>query len=89
MSDLKQVVKDAITEVVKGSSGIKLMEIIAHGKIVDYYMSEAGEKFDFVNLVDELVHEKKVIEIEYMLPGTDRVKSFLLPHGTEINIRKR
>lgn len=37
--------------------------------------------------IDVLVSEGKLIEVEYCLPNTDRLKSFLLPAGTEVKVR--
>jgi hypothetical protein len=38
--------------------------------------------------VDSLVSRGELIEVEYILPGTDRVKSFLLPKGTIVRVVK-
>lgn len=47
------------------------------------------EGFDLIQLIDELINEKKIIEVEYVLPTMDyRVKSFLLPFGTNIMVNR-
>lgn len=43
--------------------------------------------YPFIQLLDELMRENEIIEIEYVLSEMNyRIKSFLLPKGTEIHI---
>ncbi|MDD5008557.1 MAG: hypothetical protein PHC68_09215 [Syntrophorhabdaceae bacterium] len=87
MTDLKQVLKKKISAIVNGSTGIKLMELVSHELLVDYYTSEAGERYDFSDLVEELVSSGEIVEVEYCLPRSDRIKSFLLPGKSKVNVR--
>ena len=47
------------------------------------------EGVDLVALIQELIDEGSLIEIEYVLPGMPyRAKSFLLPAGTYVSIKR-
>lgn len=50
-----------------------------------------GERFSWGNvpdLLDELVEQKKIREVEYVLPSLNyRCKSYYLPANTEIRVR--
>jgi len=42
---------------------------------------------DFPTLLQELINSGEVVEVEYTLPNMPyRIKSFLLPKGTSVNI---
>jgi hypothetical protein len=72
--------KDIIAKYVAAVGGCKGIEIQMQSvvKFTD---------FKITDLVTELVADKKLIEIEYVLPdGTYNVQSFLLPAGTKITI---
>lgn len=43
----------------------------------------------FIETVEKLINDKLLVEIEYVLPAhTGRIKSFLLPTGTLLNVRE-
>ena len=42
---------------------------------------------DLILIIEELVQEKEIVEVEYCLPNSQRLKSFYLPKGTEIKLR--
>lgn len=45
--------------------------------------------FNVIDLIDEMVKAGDLVEVEYILPTMNyRVKSFLLPKGTKINMKK-
>ena len=72
-------VKDLIVEIVQELQGCKLTELISHKEIY----SLIGE-LDINVLIGELVEENRLVELEYILPKTGRVKSFLLPSNTRV-----
>lgn len=37
-------------------------------------------------LLDDMAADASIVEIEYVLPGTQRIKSFYLPKGTEVRV---
>lgn len=75
--------KDNIIEVIKDCQGCKATELPV--KLVHFIGAWDVELDNLPELIEELVSEGKLCEIEYILPGTDRIKSFLLPAGTEIS----
>jgi hypothetical protein len=45
-------------------------------------------EIDFANLLEEMVKQKRLIEVEYVLPDMDyRIKSLYFPVGTEIRVK--
>lgn len=92
-------IKDRIVEIVKSTTGIKLMELIGRDEIVDEVIPALStwndlhrQKVEFSELIDDLVVDKRLVEVEYVLPPGEgvvegRIKSFLLPANTEIILR--
>ena len=48
---------------------------------------ETRARVDPVELLEEIVNDGGLVEVEYELPGTDRIKSFFLPAGTVVRVR--
>jgi hypothetical protein len=80
--------KEQITKVVEMVQGCKATELVAHPEIVPIIVEfDSGEYFD---MIEELVSEGNLVEIEYVLPNMNfKVKSFLLPKGTTVDIVSR
>src|SRR5215831_16992399 len=79
----------AILDIVREFQGIKATQLAA--EIVPYCMNNgisvdfSGEKV--LEAIRFLVERNQLIEIEYVLPDMDyRIKSFLLPRGTEVRL---
>lgn len=71
--------KTLIQETVTNLRGCRRMELIAHDS-----MGPVIREFD-IDIIDEMVSAGELVEIEYVLPTMNyRVKSFLLPAGTEV-----
>jgi len=82
MEEQKEKVKEWIVDFVVSKQGCKAMDLCVN-------IAELYGKFDFDIglLVEELVKEKRLVEVEYILPSMSyRVKSFLLPKETEVKI---
>jgi len=76
-------IKKAIKEIVEARQGCKATELVV------FIAEERPELLvvlgEVIEAVDELIHEGEIVEVEYILPTMDyRVKSFLLPKGTQI-----
>jgi hypothetical protein len=80
-------VKNKIVEIVTLKQGCKAIEL---GAALVEILTQDGDCDDFPipDLIEELVQEEKLVEVEYVLPAMNyRIKSFLLPAGTEIKMR--
>lgn len=76
--EAKQLVCGLVTE----KQGCKILDLI-----LPYYSHPGAEEHTIDSLVNELVEEDRLIEIEYVLPGMlYRIKSFLLPAGTDVTV---
>jgi hypothetical protein len=77
-SDMKAAIAAAVLE----CQGCKAIELLL--KLPDWTRKGIYESsFDFVELIEEMVDEGTLVE--YVLPNmTYRIKSFLLPAGTEL-----
>lgn len=74
----KQLVCDLVTE----KQGCKILDLIPQ------FYEVVGSDFTLNSLVDALVEERRLVEIEYVLPGMldYKIKSFLLPAGTDVKV---
>jgi hypothetical protein len=78
--ELKQKIVDIITEV----QGCKATELSTKLTID---VLNALEIHDLPTVLAELLHERRLVEVEYVLPNLSfRAKSFLLPAGVEVKI---
>jgi len=81
-NELKQKIVDIITEV----QGCKATELSTNLSID---VLNALEVHDLPTILAELLHERRLVEVEYVLPQLSfRAKSFLLPAGVEVKINK-
>lgn len=79
-SDVKQLICTMVEE----SQGCKATELVC--RIAELHDEELMS-FDITFLIQELVDAKELVEVEYTLPNVSyRLKSFLLPKGTEAKI---
>jgi len=75
--------KDLICRVVTEKQGIKATALAAVKDFLPYH-----KEFDIPAVTDQLIEEKRLLEIEYILPRMSyRIKSFLLPAGTAARFR--
>lgn len=81
-SELKNHVYDVVVRL----QGCKATEIVPH---LSLEALQALEHNDISTIITELIHERRLIEVEYELPQMDwRTKSFLLPFKTEVRINR-
>lgn len=79
---IPEKIKDIILEEV--SSGIKMNELCTN-LIEDFIDNPEINNYTPVEVVNEMIKNGDIMEIEYCLPNMRyRLKSFLLPKGTEI-----
>jgi hypothetical protein len=79
-------VKQQIVSVVEGRQGCKLTELVADPDLLDAVTSVGRQ---FIDLVNELIDEGRLVEVEYTVPRLNwRLKSFILPAGSEIYWKK-
>ncbi len=72
---------DKLVAKVESLQGCKAVELMV--ELTNEYHPAA-----WPDVLTEAIAAKKVVEIEYVLPSLDfRVKSFILPIGTEITIK--
>jgi hypothetical protein len=80
----KEQLKDRIYNIIVSLQGCKATEL---GAKFDREMLETLRVIDLSTVLTEMMHDKKIIEVEYELPQMSwRSKSFFLPYGTEIRI---
>lgn len=78
----KQEAKQAIVDCITDVQGCKATELICNERL-----ASVVTQFNMVELLQELVNEKQIIEVAYVLPSMSyREKSFYLPSGTETKI---
>lgn len=81
----RQDAKNTLIGKITSLNGIKATALAAEPDI-----AIGLQEFNIPELLDELVQEKRLIEIEYALPDMDwRLKSFYLPVGTTVSIKGR
>lgn len=68
--------ENKIVEIVKERNGLKATELVS------IFIAP-----NILEIIDAMIG-RKLIEIEYILPDSDRIKSFLLPSGTDITINR-
>lgn len=80
-----KITQALILKTVTDRNGCKAMDLAANKDIA--LSCELNDSL--VDNIETLVFEGKLIEIEYILPQSDRVKSFLLPANTDVRIKER
>lgn len=84
----RQTIKSKIVEYVMNMNGCKMIELISDIPLCFAFQEAKIEPDEISKIIDELILSEYLIEIEFIVPNMDyRVKSFLLPAGTEIKIR--
>lgn len=77
----KNEAKNIIIGMINEKQGCKATELAADLVLMNF------ENHKPLSLLNELVQEKRIIEIEYILPQMDyRVKSFYLPIGAKVRV---
>lgn len=74
--------KSALIQAVNEHAPITAMRLLALLPVVESLL-----EYDFWELMDEIVNERKLIEIEYTYPelgDPERIKSLFFPKGTKI-----
>jgi hypothetical protein len=76
--------KDIILKNISENPGIKASELVV--KMMNYVSEQKLQtNFDFINVIEELIHDGYIIEVQYILPDMDyRIKSMYFPKGTNI-----
>lgn len=88
--DSKEDVKQYLVKVIGNANGTKHMELVdikVLGPLLEspkYLRDEFG---NITDLLEELVQEGKLVEIEYVTPGAEKVRSLYLPVNTTIRMR--
>lgn len=71
---------EIVEKIVNNRNGIKATELAA--------LSDVRDVKDLVQTIECLVQNGRIVEVEYVLPNISyRIKSFLLPKGTQIQTR--
>lgn len=84
----KEELKNKIVEVITEVQGCKATELVTKSQF-GLDMIQGLEVHDLPTLLAELLHERRLVEVEYVLPQLNfRAKSFLLPAGVEVKINK-
>ena len=74
---------DRVVEFVAQKQGCKAMVVAADG-----HLAQACNQ-SICDIIEEAVREKRLVEVEYTLPLMSyRIKSFLLPIGSEVHVRR-
>jgi hypothetical protein len=88
----KDQIKQRIVAIITDRQGCKAMELASSLDILSAtqpgteYRKSSGD-FNLLELMNELVAERKVVEVEYVLPNLSyRAKSFYLPASTTIQV---
>ena len=78
--------KALVKQVVKEKQGCKAVELVTFVAMeMAKSPSTSDIDVDLPELIETMTKEGELVEVEYVLPNMDyRVKSFLLPKGTEI-----
>lgn len=72
--------KNLACDILAGRQGLKATELVADERIAEF---NATHEIDVATALEELVAEKRVLEIEYTVPNLpERLKSFYLPMGS-------
>ena len=79
----KEQVKEAVEKLICDKQGIKAVTLASDPEIYKVLDNEC-----FLDIMEELVKEGRVVEIEYSIPSMSyRVKSFYLPGGSVVGVR--
>lgn len=83
--------KESILKAVEnGSKGVQVVTdavvmLSEQGWSMDRLLSEASAA-SLPEVLEQMVKDGEIVEVEYVLPGSNRVKSFYLPKGTDVKV---
>lgn len=81
MNTKREEMKNKLQDIVCASQGIKAVDFASRKEVIDLLHNE-----DFYDVIEEMIGEKRIVEIEYRLPNMKyRTKSFFLPGETEVD----
>ena len=77
-----------IQELVREQPGIGAIRLVSEA--ISRYYKENGRLVgvDWFKVCEDLVKQHLLIEIEFVTPESDRVKSFFFPVGTILRVKK-
>ena len=81
-------VDEIIIRIVDEHPGIKGTDLIS--QLIHKHIKaeiDLKESNNLLKRMYDLAYERRIVEVEYILPETDRVKSLFFPGGTKINLR--
>lgn len=81
--DLLELYCNEIERIVRYRGMTKVMEVIP---CLSRQLLSCSDEFDIHDAIDHLVATKKIVQIDYVLPNHNRVKTILFPYGTEIEV---
>ena len=81
------MIKDLIKKTVNENQGIKATELAISVTTVLFEEKQEWTLDQFFKAMEELAHEKEIVEVNYVLPTMDyKVKSIYFPKGTKVSI---
>jgi hypothetical protein len=81
------MIKDLIKKTVNENQGIKATELAVSVTTALLEEKQEWTQDQFFKALEELVHEREIVEVSYVLPTMDyKVKSIYFPKGTEVSI---
>jgi len=86
---VEQIIEDIIIDVVSSQQGLKAVEVpgLVYDRLYRSNNTIPDDDFDLSLIIERMVMEKKIVEVQYVLPSMQyRMKSFLLPAGTAVNV---
>ncbi len=75
--------RQIVMQLVQEQPGIKATKLVVDVITLLKDDFEELESFDPIKIFEIMAIDGDILEIEYVLPGTDRVKSLFFPKGTE------
>jgi len=85
--------KDEIVRIVTEYQGMKATELVTYIPLTIHTKKDllwVTTTENIIAAINELVKERRLVEVEYVLPNMSyRVKSFLLPAGTQLDVNGR
>lgn len=80
----KERIKQIIVQYIDSTTGTKAVVLVTNLMAID---EVRGSDFDILPLIDELVTERRILELEYVLPDSNyRIRSIYFPKGTELKM---
>ncbi len=85
----EEKIRQEITKLVTERQGCKATELAVAAVRTLINRVDARELDKIPDIIDQMIREKELLEVEFVLPMMDwRCKSFLLPKGTEVKLSK-